>query len=277
MIRKSNDYDKANKMNRYTIFIDSIDSYSDIWPVFFDMFYRYWPDFEGTIFLNTETKTYKHDKFDIVCTEIGKFNDYGKRFRAGLDMTESDWVMYFPIDCIFMGQVETNKLDHYFNFFKENDLDSFSLAYQSYRELKQTDVKGVSLVIPPTSNMFSTQIAFWKKSTLYQLILPHENPWSAEWFGTKRANKMKIKLACPSTKNDNPLIYDLHGCLGQGKWLSNAIEHLQKLNYQVDFEQRGYFSEPVLTIKYRLKQKWMLVCDGLRGSYWNLIKIKYIS
>ncbi|MHB9141310.1 MAG: hypothetical protein ACYC25_05505, partial [Paludibacter sp.] len=231
-------------MNNYTVFIDTSDSYSDIWPIFFDMFQLYWSDFDGTIFLNTETKTYKHDKLDIISTKVGKFNDYGKYLRAGLDMIDSECLMYFPVDCIFMGKVEKNTLDRYFRFFAENDLDSFSLIHQSYRELKQTDVNGISLVIPPTENMFSTQIAFWKKSTFYQLILPHENPWSAEWYGTQRANKMKIKLACPTTNADNPLHYDLHGCLGKGKWLNNAIEHLNSLNYEVDFECRGFYVKP---------------------------------
>jgi hypothetical protein len=257
---------------KYTVYIDSIDSYSDIWPIYFDMFYKYWPEFEGTIFLNTETKTYQHDKFNIVCTKIGKFKDYGKRFRAGLDLIESDWVMYFPVDCIFMGEVDRKKLDRYFRFFYENQLDSFSLVYQSYRELKQTNISGISLVIPPSDNMFSTQISFWKKSTFYKMVLPHENPWSAEWYGTRRANTLKIKLACPSSWADNPLPYDLHGCLGRGKWLKNAIEHLNQLNYQVDYELRGFYVEPILTISQRLKDKWMIVRDGFRGSYWHPVK-----
>ena len=259
-------------MKNYILFVDTSDSYSDIWPIFFDMFTLYWPNFEGIIYLTTELKTYSHDKLKIVCTKVGKRNDYGKYIRDGLEKIDSNWIMYFPVDCIFMGEVDINRLDRYLRFFKEKNLDSFSLIHQSYRETIQTEERGVSMVIPPTENMFSTQIAFWKKSTFYQLILPHENPWSAEWYGTQRANKMKIKLANPTTEEDNPLHYDLQGCLGKGKWLKNAIEHLNKLNYEVDFDRRGYYTKPEITLEFRLKEKWMIVRDGLRGSYMDLAK-----
>lgn len=260
-------------MTNYSIFISSSDTYSDIWPIFFDMFYKYWPDFKGTIILNTETKTYKHNHFNIICTQVGKFNSFGKTFRAGLEKVESEVVMVMMVDCIFMGEVEKNKLDRCFHFFMENDLDSFCLMYSnSYRELRQTDVEGISMVVPPTKDMFTFQTAFWKKSMLYQMILPHENPWTSEWYGTQRANKMMIKLACPTTFEDNPLPYDARGCLGRGKWTKNAIEHLNNINYQVDFERRGYFIEPQLTIKYRLKAKYMFIRDGMRGSYRDLAK-----
>ncbi|MBW8332450.1 MAG: hypothetical protein K0M40_10555 [Prolixibacteraceae bacterium] len=260
------------KMNNYIAFVDTSDSYSDIWPVFFDMFTLYWPNFKGIIYLNTEYKTYSHGNLNIICTQVGKRVDYGKYIRDGLEKIDADWIMYFPVDCIFMGEVDKNRLDRYLHFFKEMNLDSFSLIHQNYRETIQSDESGVSMVIPPTENMFSTQIAFWKKSTFYQLLLPHENPWSAEWFGTKRANKMKIKLACPTTKAHNPLHYDLHGCLGRGKWLDNAIKHLNNLNYEINFDRRGYYTKPEITLKFKLKEKWMLVHDGLKGSYLDLLK-----
>lgn len=256
----------------YTVFVDTSDSYSDIWSLFFDMFTLYWPDFKGIIYLNTEFKTFHHEGLNIICTQVGKRVDYGKYNLAGLNKIDAEWIMYFPVDCIFMGEVNKDRLDRYLRFFKEKDIDSFCLAHQNYRLLEQTDVKGVSMVIPPTQDMFTTQIAFWKKTTFCKLILPHENPWTLEWYGSKRANKMKIKLACPTTNEDNPLNYDLNGCLGRGKWLKNAIEHLNQLNYKIDFDRRGFYAYPKITIMYRIKAKWMFVRDGLRGSYWDLIK-----
>jgi hypothetical protein len=101
--------------------------------------------------------------------------------------------------------------------------------------------------------------------------LPHENPWSSEWYGTKRAEKMKIKLASISHEKFNPIPYNLAGCLHKGKWLDDAINHLNEINFYVDFSLRGYFKEPPATFKNKLKVKWMLVKDGLKGSYIDLI------
>ncbi|MCL7765490.1 hypothetical protein MPF19_18890, partial [Polaribacter sp. Z014] len=102
------------------------------------------------------------------------------------------------------------------------------------------------------------------------MALPHENPWTSEWYGAKRANKIKLKLACLSKEVPKPIVYDLSGCLEKGKWLSNAIEHLEGINYKFDYKNRGRFSEIPRTLKNRIKTKWVFIKHGLKGSYWNL-------
>lgn len=42
------------------------------------------------------------------------------------------------------------------------------------------------------------------------------------------------------------------------------------INYNFDFNIRGFFKEPKQTIKYRIKIKWMIIKDGLKGSYFDL-------
>ena len=102
------------------------------------------------------------------------------------------------------------------------------------------------------------------------MALPHENPWTSEWFGTKRAEKMNIKLACLSKETFRPIPYDLAGCLHKGKWLENAIQHLNAINYPMDFDKRGFYVEVPQTIKSRVKIKYMLIKAGLKGSYFDL-------
>ncbi len=256
-----------------TIFISSADSYSDLWPIFFDMFYKYWPNFRGEIFLNTEMKNYKHHSLNVTCTQVGKQDHFGSTFRAGLDQIKSDSVLLIMIDYIFMGKVDVEKIEEYYSFFKSNELDSLCLVHQNYRLTSRMDSnKDIDYVAPPSVDMFSYQIAFWKKCILYEMALPHENPWASEWYGTRRANKIKIKLACLSKGVKPPIPYDLAGCLHKGKWLENAIAHLKSINYYVNFRERGYFIKQPQTMRVRMKIKWMLISSGLHGSYWDFIK-----
>jgi hypothetical protein len=258
-------------MNNCSIFVSSADSYSDLWPVFFDLFKRYWPEYDGEIYLNTENKTYTHPSLNIICTQVGKQKSFGITFRKGLDTIPTDNVLLIMIDYIFMGKVNSIKIKEYFDFFINKDLDSLCLTHQGYPNIEQTNnVELVRVHAPAPFIMFSYQIAFWKKAMLYQMALPHENPWSSEWFGTKRAEKMKIKLAAISDDKYNPTPYNLAGCLHKGKWLVDAIEHLNSIDYSFDFKNRGLFQEPKRTIKTRLKLRWMLVKDGLKGSYCDL-------
>lgn len=258
-------------MNKFSIFVSSADSYSDIWPVFFDLFKKYWPEYKGEIYLNTEGKIYSHPGLNIICTQVGIQKTFGITLRKGLGKIPTDNVLLVMIDYIFMGKVSSAKIDEYFNFFIKKDLDTLCLTKQGYPNIKQTDdLELVMVNAPAPFVMFSYQIAFWKKSMLYHMALPHENPWTSEWFGTKRAEKMKIKMAAISDEKYNPIPYNLAGCLHKGKWLDDAIEHLNIINYNVDFNIRGNFQEPERTLKNRIKIKWMFVKDGLKGSYYDL-------
>ncbi len=265
-------------MKNFTIFVSSSDAYSDLWPIFFDLFKKYWPEYKGKIFLNTEDKIYTHPDFNIISTQVGKQKSFGITFRKGLDLIPNDNVLLIMIDYIFMGKVNSTKIDEYFDFFIKKKLDTLCLAHQGYPNTLQTNNKELVMVHAPAPYiMFSYQIAFWRKTMLYEMALPHENPWTSEWFGTKRAEKMKIKLASISDQKYNPIPYNLAGCLHKGKWLDDAIDHLKSIDYSVNFTIRGYYHEPERTFNNRAKIKWMLVKDGLKGSYWDLWNRKKLN
>lgn len=259
-------------MKNFTVFVSSADSYSDLWPIFFDLFKKYWPEYEGEIFLNTEEKTYSHPGLNIICTQVGMQQSFGTTFRKGLNKIPTDNILLMMIDYIFMGKVNSSKIEEYFDFFIKKDLDTLCLTKQGYPNVQQTDnLELVKVNAPAPYIMFSYQIAFWKKTILCQMALPHENPWSSEWFGTKRAEKMKLKMASISDEKHNPIPYNLAGCLHKGKWLDDAIAHLKSINYFVDFNIRGYFEEPKRNLKNRIKIKRMLVTHGIKGSYLDLL------
>jgi len=262
-------------MNNCPIFISSADSYSDLWPIFFDMFKKYWPDYSGLIYLNTEEKSFSTEGLDIICTHVGKSESFGITFRKGLDKIQSENVFLVMIDYILMGRVNNVKVVEYYDFFKKNNLDSLCLIHQQYPNQFKSNNKELSFVNAPAKHiMFSYQMAFWRKSMLYQMALPHEDPWTSEWYGTLRAEKMHIKLACISDEKYNPIPYHGAGCLHKGKWLNEAIEHLNRLNYNVDFDKRGYYLEPQNTISNRIKIKWKIIKSGLMGSYYDLFTRK---
>ena len=260
------------------IFLSSADSYSDIWDLFFLLFKKNWPEYDGTIYLNTQEKTIRVEGLNIVCTKVGQLGSFGKTFRAGLEQVDSDSVMLIMIDYLFTGNVNDSKITEYYNYFISEKLDSLCLIFQNFTCTEHSKHKELNMVMPPEPNvMFSYQIAFWKKTVLMQMALPHENPWTSEWFGSRRAEKMKIKLASIAPNNNNPIPYNPAGCLHKGKWLRDAVDHLNTFDYNIDFEQRGFFIENQKKVSYRIKTKWMIVKDGLKGSYWDLWKRKALN
>jgi hypothetical protein len=234
------------------IFISSSDSYSDLWPIFFDLFVKYWPEFQGKIYLNTESKTYTHEGLDLCCTQVGHLASFGQTFRAGIDTVDSDDILLIMIDYFFMGDVKSDMLEEYFRYFKKHDLDSLCLIKNPYTETRPSDHKDLFLVIPPSQDMFNFQIAFWKKTTLYDMVLPHESPWLSEWYGTLRANRMKIKLFFTIKM---PIEYLAEGALHKGKWVKEMMFFLNELSFQVDYDKRGVFKGDDLSLLGRTRKR----------------------
>ena len=252
-------------MQNCPVFISSADSYSDLWPVFFDLFKLHWPEFNGVIYLNTEEKEFQSEGLNIVCTQVGKLGHFGKIFRAGLAQIDSDVLLLMMIDYIFMGEVDNARMKKYFDAFLSSDFDAVGIG--EFDETKKSDE--TNLFVP--YNHFSYQIAFWQKKVLYEMALPYENPWCSECFGTERSKKMNLKFASIYGVRQ-PIPYDQGGCLHQGKWRDNAVEYLNQINYFVDFDKRGHYQDQPSSFLHRQKNNWMLVKTGLKGSYWDLMK-----
>jgi hypothetical protein len=45
-----------DKMQKFTLMMLTCDKYSDIWPAYFGQLRKYWPQYTGEIFVNTESK-----------------------------------------------------------------------------------------------------------------------------------------------------------------------------------------------------------------------------
>lgn len=256
-------------MKPYSLFISSSDTYADIWPEFFGFFRKFWPEFNGTIYLNTENLDFQFEGLDIRCTKVGHLGTFGKVFRAGLAQVDSEYVLLIMIDYFFMGQVGDKLIDNYFEAFIKNELDSLCLVPQRYRKTKPLGLLDLDLVIPPSKDMFSYQIAFWKKKVLIEMALPHESPWLSEWYGTARANQMGLRLAFPRQTIAIP--YLLEGALHKGKWVAPMVEFLKDANCPVDFSMRGHFIEAKATLLGRIKARYQTFWPRLLSRF-DLLK-----
>lgn len=265
----------TNKFIYPPIFLSSADSYSDVWDLFFTLFKKYWPEYDGTIYLNTQEKEIKVDGLNIVCTKLGYLGSFGKEMRKCLDLIKSDYVMLMLIDFIFMDKVNDKKVKEYFEYFKNHNFDTLNFQYYPSENQTHLDNSDLIQVNPPAPHLFfNYQIAFWKKTVLYEMVLPHENPWTSEWFGAKRAEKMNIKQVLVKD-NCSPINYHPSGCLAKAKWHPVAVSFLKTQNINVDFSKRGYtetLSKPTIKKKWQIKK--MLIKDGLKGSYIDLWRRK---
>ena len=53
--------------SNFSILVNTTDSFSDCWNPFFKLFKKYWPNYGGKIYLNTEIKDFKYEGLNIIC------------------------------------------------------------------------------------------------------------------------------------------------------------------------------------------------------------------
>jgi hypothetical protein len=264
----------THNIDKYPIFISSSDSYSDLWPIFFDLFKKYWPEFSGVIYLNTEKQLFAYEGLNIVCTQVGIFKHFGQTFRAGLDKVPDPNVLLIMIDYLFMGEINHQVITDYYQYFNENNYDSLCLRVNNYSNSEPIGFKQLNRVLAPSKNMFSYQIAFWRRDVLYKMALPHESPWLSEWYGTLRANVMKIKLA--HIVGPAVIPYLGEGALQKGKWVPPILDFLLKFSYEIDYEKRGYFTGDNISIRARLKARVKTFRPRLLSNL-DLVGLKYFN
>lgn len=238
-------------MSLFPLFISSADCYADLWPTFFQLFTQYWPEYDGPIYLNTQEKQFEYPGLNIVCTQVGTLEHFGETFIAGLRKVDSPHLMLLMIDYFFMGKIDNSTITNYFKAFQNLNLSTLCLMQGDYRSQTPLSELDLDLLDVPTQHLFSFQIAFWKKAALQQMVLPHESPWLAEWYGTARANLMNLRVAVP--RNNTPIPYLPEGALHKGKWVEPMVQFLNSSGYQIDYSKRGYFSEKPATLPQRIE------------------------
>ncbi len=253
-------------MNEFAIFYHTCDKYSDLWIPFCDFFKKYWPDYSGKIYINSEEKDFDYNGLNIVNLKVGVRN-FSDREIAGLQKVEEDYILLMMDDLFLMNKVDSKLVEEYFQFFLKCNLDTLVLRNASPNEVTvPLNFRKVEILIPPSVDMLSSQLAFWKKIKFIECLNVDDGPWEMEWFGSMRANVNHLKTAYT---NDNAIPSLPGGALRVGKWDPQYIEFLENEKYIIDFSKRGVYDENTPnTLKKRIQFQ---IRNWFSKTRWNLI------
>lgn len=239
----------------FAVFYHTCDKYSDLWEHFCFFFKKYWPEYDGIIYVNSEEKDFSYPGLNIVNLKVGVC-DFSDREIRGLKKVKEDNILLMMDDLFLMGKVDTAAVKEYYDYFVKAELDTLVFRkFKSYLATIPVNCRKAEIVIPPSNDMYSSQLAFWKKDVFMSLLNPADGPWEMEWFGSMRANLSHVKMAC-TPENCIPSLPE--GGLHIGRWVPKMIEFLHNENYtKIDFNIRGYY-KPVSNapLKKRIKMKW---------------------
>lgn len=231
-------------VNDCPIFVSSSDAYADIWPAFFQILKREWPDYKGVVYLNTELKTFSCEGLNIVCTQVGKQAHFGETFRAGLSKVGGEVFLFFMIDYFIEQKVDVDALNKCYCAFLKQGPSALFLCDQNFPKVEPVaGVDGCYRVLPPgllrlrrANCWFSFQTAFWRKTDMLRLVGKWEDPWHAEFYGFLRSAVIRPEVwYMPKS----PIAYDKSGVLhNRGRWLRSALDKVDLKGVDIDFSTR---------------------------------------
>jgi hypothetical protein len=241
---------------RYSILVNSTDSYEDCWNPFFFLFCKFWSSYNGKIYLNTETKDFSYPGLNITSIKNNIENPkdkitWSECLLMGLNKIETDIILYLQEDYFINNYVNFNEVNEFVDIMDKENIACIYLSHAGpHGPYLPTQNKKVYQVGKKAVYRISLQAALWKKVILKKYLRRHENSGQFEIFGTKRAQRQKDNICCIDVRNVNNytgiIPYYPTGIV-QGRWNKEAVFNLFNENQiKIDFEKRGFYNSQIV-------------------------------
>lgn len=220
------------------ILVLSYDGFSDVWPIFFDCFFKYWPDCPFEINLITNFKEYPDPR--VKSLKIGKDDSWSDGVIKALDKIDAERILFFFEDHVLDGLVDTAEILDYFNLAVQNKSDSFRLGLSKMRlRPRQFPKRGIkkSVVEMKRGSMYRVGLnsTFFKKATILALLDKRESAWECEFNGSERSDVFGNFHA--SGVN----IIRIKNLIVKGMWQKDVLPILA--NYNINPNERGVYEK----------------------------------
>lgn len=237
--------------HQFSILVNTTDSFEDCWIPFFTLFKKYWPDYKGTIYLNTETKRVSFQGLNIVSIQNNLANSnyvptWSECLLHALDVIPDVTVLYMQEDYFLHDFVKNDIIIELSSLISSTDIDCIHITDQATPgPFYKTDYSQLVEIGKKAPYRISTQAALWRKDVLRKYIRKNENAWQFEYYASKRAGIFKDKLYNVTSilckKDQNEIIPYVFTGIIRGKWNKEVIELFSKNGIIVDYEKRGYY------------------------------------
>lgn len=240
--------------SNYSILVSSTDSYSDCWGPFFTLFKRYWPNYQGRIFLSTETKDFSFPGLNITCTRVARFTGradtpHGARLLEAFKQIDTDIVVYLHEDMFLDHYVPEEKVQQLVDIMLEHHITYVGLVESGNQgPFRPSAFPDLWEVDHSDDYLFSAMASMWDIRRIARYLRAHENPWQTEFYVNRRVKRTNERFY---TINRDLYSYPNHAIVPfapitgiyRGKWHKEAVVDLFTAEgIEVDYSLRGFYT-----------------------------------
>jgi len=211
---------------RLAVLVNSCDKYADIWPIFFQLFFKYWPDCPYPVYLGSNEKTYDDTRVTTIC--VGPDNNWADSAKAMVAKLPTENLLWFLDDYFLWGPVPTERVaDLYVRFLKRKANYLRMRPSGGSDRLKRVVDDELIELLPGVGYRTSLDNAFWRREALLNLLKPGESPWEMEFHGSRRSDQLSGFYATRNT------VFHRTNGLERGKWLRYNLPLLAREGMEV--------------------------------------------
>ncbi|MEI7934483.1 MAG: hypothetical protein WCH30_05445 [Chlorobiaceae bacterium] len=194
------------------VLVNSCDKYSDIWPVFFQLFFKYWPDCPYPVFLGSNEKTYNDPRVTTLC--VGPDKSWADSTQAMVALLPATNILWFLDDYLLWETVSTSKVTDLYERFLKLEANYLRMSPDGGSDQLKRIIDDTLLeLLPGVEYRSSLDNAFWNREMFLNLLKTGESPWDMESAGSRRSDQFNGFYATRSN------IFQRTNGLERGKWL----------------------------------------------------------
>lgn len=216
--------------SKVTMIFCTCDAYADMWKDFFSLFKKYWPEFDGEIILNTESKTFQYDGFSISQPLYCKNStSWSERLGRSLDRAKNPYVLIMLEDFYLNAPVDHSAFCKTLAYMQGNH-DVAAVTYLrefgAYKQVKE--LPGFFFRRQFSRYKITAHITLYRKDYLRELLKKNESAWEFELNGTIRSWFKRGKFLGPANNDHAVFPYDRGSLILKGKYYGVVKRRFEK-------------------------------------------------
>jgi len=215
----------------------SCDAYSDLWPPFFNLLDRWWPDVPFPVYLGAGSLECNRPGITVLKSDGGR--DWSVCLRDYLDQLEQRHILVTLDDFFLRGFVSNAKVLHCLEFARVRNAVHVRLMPRPGPTDALPDETLVGECAADSPYRLCTQAAIWDRRVLRDLLRPGESIWEFEHKGNVRASALSTGFFSARWPVLPYRGLFAHHVVEKGKWLPHEKWIFRHQDIGCDFSLRG--------------------------------------
>ncbi|MEN3015385.1 MAG: hypothetical protein ABDH21_04960, partial [bacterium] len=229
-MNKSNTSKRMSFNEKISILVPSCDSYSDLWPIFFELFWRFWPDCPLNVYLISNEKAFSDHRIRNI--RVGEDKGWSSNILMALSRIPEEYIFIFLEDLFICSMVDQGTMNKIFDWILLNSPEYIKLSPYPKSIDKIFSRDFISKIDQEDIYRTSVVLSVFRKDVLRDLLREGESAWDFEIYGTLRSKKYSNFYTV-----NKEIIKVVNGVI-KGKWSYHSLNILKSLGITIQSNSR---------------------------------------